>query len=357
MRGVRIRARQVASLNEPTVLIPRPHDDRMYAAERSGRIRMLAHDGDGLRVTGSTVLDISDDVTIESERGLLGLAFAADGSVLYVSHTNANGDTRLESYDLRDDGTAAASSKQVLLAQKQPFANHNGGDVVLGPDGDLYFGLGDGGATDDPDNRAQNPKELLGKILRIDPTHRTAGRPYSIPAGNPYRSGGGRPEIYLSGVRNPWRFTFDRANGDLWIGDVGQNAVEEIDWFAKGTAAGRNLGWSGYEGSVSYADGSGRRPNRSVPPVFEYRHEDGGCSITGGFVYRGRRVEALRGAYVFADYCAGQLRALRLGADKKVTDERLLGVAITQPISFAQDDEGELYVLSQAGGVFGLEPR
>jgi len=356
LAAAHVRARQVARLEEPTVLVQRPGNGRFYAAQRAGTIRMLEAEGDELQVTGPTVLDISKDVTTESERGLLGLAFAADGSVLYVSHTNANGDTRLESYRLRSDGTAAPSSKQVLLAQKQPFSNHNGGNVVLGPDGDLYFGLGDGGAADDPENRAQNPQELLGKILRIDPRRREAGRPYAIPAGNPYRSGGGRPEIYLSGVRNPWRFSFDRATDDLWIGDVGQNAVEEVDWFAKGTGVGRNLGWSGYEGSVSYLDGSGRRPKISVAPVFEYRHQDGACSITGGFIYNGKGIPALRGAYVFADYCVGQIRALRLGSDHhKVADERELGIQINQPISFAQDDDGELYVLSQAGGVYRLE--
>ncbi len=357
LEAVHIRARQVASLKEPTVLAQRPGNGRFYAAERAGTIRMLATDGDRLRTVGSTVLDISNDVTTESERGLLGLAFSADGSILYVSHTNATGDTRLESYRLRGDGTALASSKRVLIAQKQPFANHNGGNVVLGPDGDLYFGLGDGGSTDDPENRAQDPKELLGKILRIDPSRREAGRSYAIPAGNPYRAGGGRPEIYLSGVRNPWRFSFDRATGDLWIGDVGQNAVEEVDWLAKATGAGRNLGWSGYEGSVSYRDGPGRRPKSSVPPIFEYRHEGGACSITGGFIYRGRQLPELRGAYVFADYCVGQLRAVRLGPDHKVADERLLGVQINQPISFAQDDDGELYVLAQEGGVYRLQPR
>jgi len=338
------------------VLIPRPGDRRLYAAERAGRIRMLRPSGDHLQVDDKVVLDITDDVTTEVERGLLGLAFSADGSVLYVSHTNADGDSRLESYALRGDGTADASSKRVLLAVKQPFPNHNGGNVVLGPDGDLYFGLGDGGSANDPENRAQDPDELLGKILRIDPTKRVGGRPYAIPAGNPYLSGGGRPEIYLSGVRNPWRFSFDRTTGDLWIADVGQNAVEEVDWFPKGGGAGRNLGWSGFEGSVSYLDDPGRRPKRSVPPIFEYRHDDdGGCSITGGFVYRGQRIRVLQGAYVFADYCAGKLRALRLGSNGKIIDEGQVGVDIDQPISFAQDANDELYALSQGGAVLRLE--
>ena len=356
LESVRIRAREVARLEEPTAMEQRPDDDRLYVAERAGRIRMLTPDGEDLQVSGPVVLDISDDVTTEAERGLLGLAFSADGSVIYVSHTNADGDSRLLSYELQSDGTADTSSKKVLLAVEQPFPNHNGGHVTLGPDGYLYFGFGDGGAADDPDNRAQDPDELLGKILRIDPTRTTGDQPYAIPAGNPYRSGGGRPEIYLSGARNPWRFSFDRSNGDLWIGDVGQNAVEEVDWFRKGTGAGRNLGWSGYEGSTPYLDGEGRRPSRSVFPVFEYQHDDGACSITGGYVYRGARVPALQGAYLFADYCVGELRALRLGSDGKVSDERQLGVEVDQPISFTQDSAGELYVLSQAGAVSRLEP-
>jgi len=356
LRSAKVRLLQVAELQEPTVLLPRPEDKRLYAAERAGRVRMLRRSGDRLTVVDRPVLDISGDTTTEAERGLLGLAFSADGATLYISHTNRRGDSRVEAYRMRSDGTADARSKRVLIAQEQPFPNHNGGNIVLGPDGYLYFGLGDGGLADDPQNRAQNPKELLGKVLRIDPRGAHGDTPYAIPAGNPYRKGGGRPEIFLSGVRNPWRFSFDRATGDLWIGDVGQNAVEEVDHLPKGAGAGRNLGWSGYEGSVSYREGDGRRPARSVPPVFEYRHDDGGCSITGGFVYRGTRIRTLAGAYVFADYCAGQLRALRLGKDAKVADERLLGAEVAQPISFAQDADGELYVLSQQGPISRLVP-
>ncbi|MBX3286224.1 MAG: PQQ-dependent sugar dehydrogenase, partial [Actinobacteria bacterium] len=265
---------EAAKLAEPTFLLVRPGDDHLWVAERAGTVRRLAVSDGGRTLTpvGDPVLDVSDDTTTDAERGLLGLAFSADGDTLFVSRTNADGNTRLEAYDTTDDGVDA-SSRRVLLEVDQPFPNHNGGNVVLGPDGKLWFGLGDGGAGDDPGNRAQDPDELLGKVLRIDPD-------------------GGDPEIVVSGVRNPWRFSFD-TDGSLWIADVGQNAVEEVDRLPAGEIEGANLGWSGYEGSEPYLDGDGRRPDDPVMPVFEYRHEDGNCSITGGFVYHGTALAGL----------------------------------------------------------------
>ncbi|MCU1353834.1 MAG: hypothetical protein JWM05_3043 [Acidimicrobiales bacterium] len=337
LRTVKVAGREVARLDTPTMLVARPGDPRhLWAAERAGRVRRLVRSGSSLRLEAPVQLDLTADTTTDGEHGLLGMTFSGDGNTLYVSHTNKAGDSRLASYRMRG-GSIDRQSRVELLAVDQPFPNHNGGNVVLGPDGKLWFGLGDGGAADDPDNRAQNPTDLLGKILRLDPAK------------------GFKPEIVITGVRNPWRFAFDPANGDLWIGDVGQNAVEEVDHLPAGQIDGKNLGWSGFEGSVSYLEGSGRRPALSVPPIFEYRHPEG-CSITGGFVYRGREIPDLQGAYVFADYCAGVVRALRLGADGQVSDERSLHITVDSPISFAEDDHRELYVLSQAGPVVRLVP-
>jgi glucose/arabinose dehydrogenase len=334
--GPKADAVVAATVHEPIQLVQRPGDDgHLWLAERAGRVRRLAV-GDGgrsLEPAGDYVLDLSDQTTVESERGLLGLAFSPDGGVLYVSYTDLQGDTRIVSYEM--SGTdVRTSSRKVVFSQEQPFPNHNGGHIVFGPDGKLWLGLGDGGAADDPGNRAQDPHTRLGKVLRIDPATDDV-------------------EIVISGVRNPWRYTFD-ADGALWIGDVGQNAVEEIDRLPADEIDGANLGWSGYEGTSPYLDGDGRRPADPVEPVFEYSHQGGNCSITGGFVYRGEAMPALRGTYLFADYCAGALRAIRVGDDGKLEQELDLGVTVDHPVSFAEDAQGEPYVLSQDGAIVRL---
>jgi glucose/arabinose dehydrogenase len=300
------------------------------------------------------VLDISEDVSVSGEQGLLGLAFSADGATLYVSYTNPDGDSRVDQYAMDGDQVDRGSRRE-LLAVDQPFANHNGGDVKVGPDGFLYFGLGDGGAADDPDNRAQDTDDLLGKILRIDPANGTDDEPYAIPEGNPYRDGGGQPEIFLSGVRNPWRFAFDPDGGDLWIGDVGQNQIEEVDVLASDEAAGANLGWSGYEGSEVFIED--RVQEGTVPPVYEYLHDDGGCSITGGEVYRGGAVPGLEGAYVFGDYCDGKLRALTVDDDRNADAFRELGPEVPSLVSINRANDGELYLVSLDGPVYRLDPK
>ena len=353
--AVKVKLLEVATLDTPTSLVVRPgDDDHLWASERAGTVRRLTRDGSTFDVDPKPALDISKDTTTDVERGLLSIAFSADGDTVYVSHTNAQGNTRLDEYAM-DDDTIDASSRRTLLAVDQPFPNHNGGEVELGPDGMLWFGLGDGGGANDPGNRAQNRDVLLGKVLRIDPTKGTDGKPYAIPADNPFAHGGGAPEIAIMGVRNPWRFTFDKATDDLWIGDVGQDHVEEVDHLPLAQALGVNLGWSGFEGTTTYLAGDGRRPAESVPPIFEYTHDDGSCSITGGYVYRGAAIRALDGAYLFADYCKAQLRALRIDGSGKVVDERVLA-DVDSPISFAQDQAGELYVLSQGGSVSRIVP-
>jgi glucose/arabinose dehydrogenase len=223
----------------------------------------------------------------------------------------------------------------------QPYTNHNGGNLVFGPDGMLWIGLGDGGNGGDPQNHAQNldPNDLLGKMLRIDPLH---GSPYAIPSGN--LSGA----IWAYGLRNPWRYSFDRGTGDLWIGDVGQNAWEEIDFHPVAQGAGANYGWARYEGTHIY-DASRSAPN-AIGPVYEYGHTGGNCSVTGGYVYRGTRIANLGGGYLFGDYCAGRVIAFYSG---QVRD---LGLPVSGLSSFGQDLSGELYALSLNGGVYRIDP-
>ena len=246
-----------------------------------------------------------------------------------------------------------------MFALDQPFPNHNGGHLVFGPDGLLYIGLGDGGAAGDPLEAGQDRGQLLGSILRIDPAG-VDGSAYAIPADNPFvGEEGARPEVWLKGVRNPWRFSFDRATGDLWVGDVGQDEIEEIDHLpadADGLNAGRglNLGWNAMEGDQPYDDGV--EPDDHTPPVFTYTHAEGGCSVTGGFVYRGSTIPELFGAYLYADYCAGDLRALAV-TDGEVVDDATIADPVDGPVSFAQGPGNELYLLAQSGPLLEIVPQ
>jgi len=350
---VAIQLTEVARAEAPTKLVARPGSDRLYVAEQGGRVVAFEPDGDGLREAG-TALDLSDVTTSGGERGLLGLAFSPGGDVLYVHHSGPDGETRIARFTM--DGDAAdAGSRVDLLTVDQPYPNHNGGDIVTGPDGHLWIGLGDGGSGGDPEDRAQNADELLGKVLRIDPTGSDGDRPYRIPADNPFASGGGRPEIAVTGVRNPWRLRFDAANGDLWIADVGQDGLEEIDRLAVGAILGANLGWSRFEGSEVYDDSREVRGGDAVGPVFEMSHSDGWCSVTGGLVYRGSRIPSLDGGYLFGDFCKPGLGALRHGGTQ-VSDTAVLDEDVDQVVSIDADLDGEVYVLSLSGVIARLEP-
>lgn len=330
-----VRGTQVADLDEPIALLPRPGDDRLWVAERAGTVRRLEKTADGaLEPDGDPVLDLTDMTTTDAERGLLGMAFSPDGAVLYVSHTDPDGDSVVAVYDIVDH-EIDPDSREVLLTQEQPFANHNGGHVVTTPDGSLWLGLGDGGSADDPENRAQDPDTILGKLVRVD------------------TSGDEEHEIVASGLRNPWRFSFD-ADGSIWIADVGQNQVEEINHVPAADIQGANFGWSGYEGDQPYLEGDGRRPDDPTMPVFTYAREDGNCSVTGGFTYVGDRVPALRGAYLFTDYCNGRVRALTDAGGEALTAIDL-DVEVDGPISFGTDAEGDAYVLSADGPVVRLD--
>ncbi len=366
LRGVRTKLVAVAKVDAPMDLVARPrHPDELFIAERAGRI-LLARRRSGaakLAVTSRPLLDLSRIVGTEVEEGMLGLAFDRTGGVLYVSYNLRNGDSKVDAVTVTDvGGTPRLGTRRNVLTVDQPdFPNHKGGDLQLGPDGFLYFGLGDGGDEGDPHDLAQQPTTLLGKMLRIDPAHPTADRGYAIPPDNPYAHGGaGEPETWLTGLRNPWRFAFDPANGDLWIGDVGQSELEEIDRLPAGATGGANLGWSGYEGTSVFR--KGRATGATVPPIFEVAHSSGVCAITGGVVYRGTAIAGLQGAYLFSDLCRPGVHALtptrpadRVGT---VTDERLLtgtGKA-EQVISFGTDADGEVYLLSLDGSITRLEP-
>jgi glucose/arabinose dehydrogenase len=329
----------------------------MYVAERPGRVRPVTVAGTGPDRTyqvGDPVLDISDNVVADGERGLLDIVFSPDGGTLYVHYSLApSGDARVAAYTMAGDEVDTGSYRE-LLAVEDPFPNHNGGEMEFGPDGYLYIALGDGGGGGDPEGNGQDTQALLGKILRIDPTSPSGGQEYGIPADNPFADGaGGRPEVWLYGVRNPWRFSFDRANGDLWIGDVGQNEWEEIDQLQASAGGGRgaNLGWNEVEATHPFEGGS--NPDGGVLPVFEYSHDEG-CSVTGGVVYRGAAIPGLGGAYLFSDYCQGDVRGLRV-RDGQVTEERTFDAHVDQLVSFSEDPAGEVYALSLLGGIYRLD--
>jgi glucose/arabinose dehydrogenase len=342
---VQLRLTRVASFDEPLAMAVRPGDGALYIAEKRGRIRAIR----GSQVDPTPVLDIAADVSTGAERGLLGAAFSGDGR-LYVNYTDKDGNTRVVEYGMAG-GTADAATRREVLFVDQPFANNNGGNLVFGPDGKLWIGLGDGGGGGDPADNGQSLGSLLGKMLRIDP-RRDGNSPYSVPSDNPFLgTSGARPEIWAFGLRNPRRYSFDRATGDLWIGDVGQNAREEIDFQPAGSRGGQNYGWARLEGTRAY---TGRAPSNAVPPIYEYGRSGGNCGVTGGYVYRGSRISGLAGAYVYADYCVGELRALRQSGGQ-VVDERAFSVGSRFLSSFGQDQAGELYALTREGGVFRIE--
>ncbi len=316
LADIELTLTEVAQAENPTSLVARSGTETLYVAEREGRVRPMIDFN-----LGEPILDISDDVVTDVEQGLLDIEFSTDGATLYVSYSLApSGDTRIVAYTMSGDAVDTGSRRE-LLAVEQPYANHNGGDIEIGPDGFLYVALGDGGDAGDPHGYGQDTEALLGKILRIDPNSPADGAEYGIPADNPFADGqGGAPEVWLYGVRNPWRIAFDGETGDLWVADVGQNAFEEIDLLpaADGGGNGANLGWNEMEGAHPFEDGS--NPEGGVLPVFEYDRSDGRCSVTGGLVYRGAAIPGLTGAYLFTDYCAGQIRALRASGGQTVEE-------------------------------------
>ncbi len=367
---VDVRLRLLARFDKPVALAVRPGDPRpgrIYVAEQGGRVRALNQAGaNGGTIDPVAVVDLRSRTAADGERGLLGLAFSPDGSEMYVNYTDRHGDTNVDAFTMTAAGGADPTSRRPLILVAQPFSNHNGGHLVTGPDGMLYIGMGDGGSGGDPQGNGQNPATLLGKLLRIDPRP-SAGRPYTVPADNPFAGGaGGRAEIWASGLRNPWGFSFDPATGDLWIADVGQDRVEEINvarapggaGTGAATGAGRaaNFGWNVYEGSARF-DRSAAAVD-AVAPFYEYRHGSGadeGCSVTGGVVYRGDATAGLDGAYLFADYCVAGIRAVSASGPAPPAARRLLDTPASV-VAFALDRDGEVLVASLDGGVYRLEP-
>jgi glucose/arabinose dehydrogenase len=344
-------------LSSPLYLTAPPGDlSRLFVVEQTGAVRIIK---DGALLP-APFLDISSKITSGGEQGLLGLAFdpqyATNGRFV-VHYTDLNGNTHLSQFTVSPDPDLAdPASEQVVLTADQPFSNHNGGQILFGPDGMLYLGLGDGGSEGDPQARGQDLSDLLGSILRVD-VH--AGSPYAVPPDNPFVGQTGiQPEIWSYGLRNPWRFSFDRSTGDLYIADVGQNSFEEVDVApaAGGSGKGLNFGWNIMEATHCYNAGSCDQ-NGLTLPQFEYGHNDG-CSVTGGYVYRGSAIPALQGLYFFGDYCQGWVRSFRFqgGAATELTDWPTLrpGGSIT---SFGEDAAGELYVIVQSGSVFKFVPE
>ena len=342
--SVRIGLRRIATLDQPISIAVRAGDPALYVAEKTGRVVAIR----GGHVVATPVLDLSGRVSQGGEQGLLGIAFSPDGRYLYADFTDAAGNTHVTQWAF-PGGRADARSERTILYVRQPYANHNGGQIAFGPDGDLYVGLGDGGSEGDPQGNGQNLATLLGKILRIRPT--TSGpHPYTIPPDNPFVGrAGARPEIWAYGLRNPWRFSFDAKTGNLWIGDVGQNEWEEVDVLPAGSGGGQNYGWNLTEGIHPYNGAS--PPANWTRPVYEYSHAHGGCAIIGGYVYRGTAIRGLRGAYLFSDNCLGGIGALKV-VGARVVGERGLGQHVVSPSAFGEDDAGDLYVLSLDGVVY-----
>jgi glucose/arabinose dehydrogenase len=303
------------------------------------------------RVSLQPFADLRDRVGPSGgERGLLGMdvepGFESSG-IFYVNYTDDNGDTNISRFHTQanDPEKVDISSEQVLIHQEQPYPNHNGGGVVFGPDGYLWLSLGDGGSAGDPRGNAQNVNTLLGKLLRIDVVGQES---YTIPPDNPFASGGGRQEVYAWGLRNSWRFSFDRQKGDLYIADVGQNQWEEIDYYPAGNPPGPNFGWNYFEGSHPYK-GEPPADVELIPPVWQYDHALG-CSITGGFVYRGEKIPDLRGVYLYTDYCSGNLYGLVRSEGGEWQSERLIEVDGNFS-ALGQDANGEIYLLDHGAGL------
>jgi glucose/arabinose dehydrogenase len=349
-----VKLTRVARTTGGTSLAFRRRDPNLYLARQQGQVVPITRGK-----VGAPILDVSDRLGSHREQGLLGLAFSPTGRHAYVYFTSAAGENILEEYLVthrnRPPVRFDASSRRTLLVVPHERPQHNGGQLAFGRDRMLYVGIGDGGGHRGmgpgqvPGGNSQSLDNLLGKILRIDPTP-SGERPYTVPATNPFSQGGGAPEIWHYGLRNPWRFSFDRKTGALWIGDVGQDHWEEINT-VPAHAAGRNFGYPMLEGThplnATSAPGT-------VAPVFELWHRSGNCAVTGGFVYRGDHITDLRGLYVFADYCKGDIKVLRARSGRAVGFGRL-GLHVPLVSSFAEDPSGELYVISQAKGVLRID--
>jgi glucose/arabinose dehydrogenase len=349
-----VRLAKVGEFDAPLYIAQPPGESRdLYVVEKGGRI-IRVEDGSADR---EPFLDLSDEVSTGSEQGLLSVGFAPDyerSGKFYVDFTDRAGDTRIQEFrrDPDDPARADPSSRRELLRIEQPFESHNGGLLLFGSDDLLYVGTGDGGSAGDPMRNAQDLSSLLGKILRIDPA-RDGGRPYGIPASNPFvDEPGARGEVYAYGLRNPWRFSFDRVGGALSIGDVGQDSVEEVDLVSRSERRGANLGWSAFEGDERFNDD--QQAPGAIPPVLTYPLDDA-CAVTGGYVVRDESLASLYGRYVYGDFCVGELRSFVAEPGRRAEDDRPLGVTVPQLSSFGEDNRGRVYAVSLDGPVYRLD--
>lgn len=329
-------------------------DHRLFLTEQEGRIVIWT----GAGVAGEPFLDVAGLVSCCGEQGLLSVAFHpryASNGLFFIDYTNQAGNTVVARYHVSaDPDRADAASGVTLLTIQQPFSNHNGGELQFGPDGYLYVGMGDGGSANDPMCNAQNEGSLLGKLLRIDVDRHTDTPPFhAIPADNPFRVAGAPNEVWAKGLRNPWRFSFDRATGDLWIADVGQSDREEVDFQPRASAGGENYGWKVMEGTICGGGGTSGCSSAAPPPchsplytlpVLEYDHSTGDCSITGGYVYRGAAMPSFAGQYFSGDYCSGRIR----------TGNRILAAHASNLTTFGEDVSGELYIGTGDGTLYRL---
>jgi glucose/arabinose dehydrogenase len=354
-RGVRLR--KVGDFDAPVYVTSPPGDRaRQLVVEQGGRVMVVR----GGRKLDAPFLDIRGQVTSGGEQGLLSLAFAPDyaaSGLFYVYFTDRSGDQRIVEYRRRDADRADPGSARLVLRMPDDEVNHNGGLLLFGPDDLLYVGTGDGGGGGDQHGRRGNAQDLgslLGKLLRIDP-RAGGGRPYQVPADNPFVGrDGARGEVYSFGLRNPWRFSFDRRTGDLTIGDVGQNAWEEISFVRRGKGRGANFGWRPFEGRARYAPGESAPGH--VRPVIVRSHGAGNCSITGGVVVRDRALTGLRGRYVFGDFCKGRVESARLSAGR-ARGVRRTSLRVPSLSSFGEDAQGRVYATSLDGPVYRIVPR
>jgi len=344
-----VRLEQVGDrFRSPVFITSPPGDSRLFVVEQAGRIRVLKEG----RVLDQPFLDISARVRSGGEQGLLSMAFHPDYGTnrwFYVNFTDRNGDTHVERFTASTNPDVADLGSMLLVLKiDQPYSNHNGGLVMFGPDGMLYVGMGDGGSGGDPQGNGQNPRALLGKMLRINVSR---GGPYTIPVDNPFANEQrGAPEVWATGMRNPWRFSFDRSANLLYIGDVGQNREEEIN-VAPANRAGINYGWNIMEGSSCFRSSRCDRDGLHAPAV-SISQSDGACSVIGGYVYRGRRIPEITGHYFYSDYCAGWLRSFRYqngaAADRRTWKIQDIG----NVVSFGEDSAGELYVVAENGRIY-----
>jgi glucose/arabinose dehydrogenase/plastocyanin len=345
----RAELRTIATgLGQLTHVTSAPGDPNgLWLVEKTGKL--LHRDASG---KVETRLDITDLVSSGGEQGLLSVAFHprfAQNGRLFVDYTDKDGTTHVAEAHAGRGGKVERDSLKDLFTVNQPYANHNGGQLQFGPDGMLYVGMGDGGSGGDPQERAQDLGEKLGKILRVDVDHPDAGKAYGIPADNPYRdTPGAQPEIYATGVRNPWRFSFDSQTGDLWIGDVGQGQWEEVNYVPRGQAIGANFGWNAREGAAPYAGGTTDiAPGRMIDPALQYSHQEG-ASITGGYVYHGSDVPSLKGWYVYSDIAKDTLRAVKV-QDGAVVGRAELPGGRPYTVSFGEGGDGEIYAVTLGG--------